>query len=307
MAKYMRVGTTVSTAVRRIWLPAYHGGMSCDRPTRVSACHWPFKRLIISYLTTGPTYVGWELAEDFSDPEPHVFQLQTGRTGTPDADDWEDVGPPVIGAGYLLDGDQRVWGKTRWTHYRVELTTPSGVYLSPPADGFGTLSRRDWRIARDILRQERLRFEQGAGIEGYLLKRRLYGTPCHCLSPDTEEVTDALCETCLGTGFEGGYYAPYGIVWAELSPHGHHTDLDLSGRGTIDDAVVTRARMLAAPQLFEQDVWVDRRNDNRWYVDGIQHLAEVRGTPIVVSAVLRLAAYSDPIYGIEIPGQLPLP
>ena len=66
-----------------------------------------------------------------------------------------------------------------------------------------------------------------------------------------------------------------------------------------------KARMLAIPQVFENDVWVDKTNDHRWYIHQIEHAAEYKGIPVASDIEFRFAPFSDPIYSIEIDALLP--
>jgi len=245
----------------------------------------------------------WDVLSDFADPLPWVFTLQVGRTANPDADDWEDVGAPMENATYAIDGEQRMWGKTQQTHYRVKLETSEDTYYSDPVNGMGILSHRDWRLAREIVRKERLRGNLAAS-DGYLLKRRISGAKCtQCLEFQTEEVAIPDCEMCWGTGFQCGYYYPMGCIWAAIRPETRRLHVDGQARGPVNDIVVT-ARMLMLPLIDSLDVWVNAKTDDRYYVHSIQHVAEMRGVPLVGEVELRPAPFSDVVYSIEIPQQL---
>lgn len=270
-------------------------------------CEWIFSRLRAWPLIRGGTRVEWTLHPRFADPQPHTFQLQFGRTGNPLADDWTNVGLPVVNMFYAFDDTQRVYNNFQWTHYRVLLTTAQGTYASKPQNLYGSLPKRQWRIAREIERMEQLRLRKEAGQEGYLLKRKLFGEPCTCLDPQTREVNNPQCELCYGTGVAAGYYAPYPCFYAELGLSGTNNRLDGGqSRGTIDDAGRTWARMINSPQIFSHDVWVDRDTDFRWEIHGVSNIAEVNGMPVVVKAELRRLPFSHPVYDIEIDGQVPV-
>lgn len=244
----------------------------------------------------------WELVPSFNDPAPLTFQLQVGTTADNAADAWADVGLPVTDVYFAVDGEQRVFGSTNWTHYRVKLTTGRGEYLSDPVGLWGTLSRHDWRIAREIVRKE-LVHHRGASQPGYLLKRRVTGQRCRtCSDYMTRESRNPRCPSCYGTGFECGYYYPMACAWANLSPKTRHTKLDAT-RGTVNDVVV-KARMTLTDLMEEQDVWVNKVTDDRYYVHEIQHVSEWRGVPLVGQVTLRPVAFSSIIYDIEVPQQL---
>jgi hypothetical protein len=273
----------------------------------VDPCPSVFSRIFVwPQVATGETRVEWSLMTNFTDAGPYTFQLQVGRTGLNDADDWVDVGAPISDAYYALDDTQRVYGKFQWTHYRVKLTTGVNTYYSTPVAPLGNLTFGDWAKAREILRMERLRLKQAAGQEGYLLKRRLYGEPCSCVDPQTGEIRKPHHEECYGTGIVGGYFEPYPCFYVDLGNKNHRSHLDAgAGRGTIDDLPVVKGRMLAMPQVFSYDVWVDRDSDHRWMLHQIDSVAEVRGVPLVISAEMRLLPFSHPVYKIAIEGQVP--
>lgn len=278
----------------------------CPQPVECRPeCRSVFDRVSVSYLIRGATRVMWELLDTYTDPRPLEFQLQVGRTNNPLADDWEDVGLPVVDQYFALDDEQRVFGKMNWTHYRVRVTSSLSVAYSLPVAGTGILDRRDWRIARDIVRQRKLAFRVGpAGQRGYLLKRRWSGERCPlCLDHQTQQVRNPDCASCYGTGFKCGYYFPLSCVWAELEPKTRHTHTDMQFRGTVDDIAV-RATVIMTELLSEMDIFVADKTDDRYFVHEIQHIAEVRGVPLIASVGLRPVPYSSVIYEIVIPDQL---
>lgn len=245
----------------------------------------------------------WDLVRDFADPQPWTFQLQVGRTGGQDSGDWADVGLPQDNSFYAVDGEQRVYGKTQWSHYRVVLATALGTYYSQPTNLQGVLGTRDWRLAREILRKERLR-SRLTTVEGYLLKRRFSGAKCTtCVDLQTDDVRDPQCQECYGTGFQCGYYYPMPCIWADLGLRSSYKNVDTAARGTVKDVSI-EARMLMIPLMEAYDVWVNARTDDRYYVHKIQHTAEIRGVPLTANIELRPAAYTDPVYDVPVPDQL---
>lgn len=269
-------------------------------------CESVFDRVVVSHIISGPTRVMWELLPTFTDAGPLEFQLQVGATASNDSDDWEDVGLPVVDQYFATDDEQRVWGKTNYTHYRLVLTTATGVYYSTPVGGMGVLDRRSWRRARETIRSRRVAMRVGQnGQKGYLLKRRWTGEDCPvCLDYQTKEVRNPACPTCYGTGKKCGYYYPVSCVWAEISPRAHRTELDGGqGRGTINDVVVPSV-MVMTDLLEEDDIWVADRSDDRYYVHKVTHIEEERGVPLVAQVELRLVPFTSVVYTIPVPDVL---
>ena len=276
----------------------------CETNQCPPSCENVFDMVHVSYLIRGGTHVMWALLPTFLDPTPWTFQLQVGHGGTSTADDWENVGLPLVNACYAIDPGKETYSViTLPIYYRVKLTTSVGVYYSDPVAKAGILSARDWRIAKEIVRKEKLRFRHIAQ-DGYLLKRRVMGANCPvCSDFQTLETLDPYCSHCWGTGKECGYFYPVSCIWADFSPQSQNMNIDDQGmRGTIQDIKVS-ARMLMLPLIREQDVWVNRKTDDRYYIHSIQHTAEIRGVPLVGNVELHPAPYSDVVYKIAIPQQ----
>lgn len=274
---------------------------------RPADCSSVFEKVVIwPQIRAGDTRIEWQLKSNFSDTGPYVFQIQVGRTGLPDADDWENVGATVTNGFFGLDPSVRLYGKFPWTHYRIKLVTANNTYYSVPQPALGNLSKLDWNRAREIIRMETVRLQRGTGKDGYLLKRRLFGEPCSCIDKQTKEILKPHHLECYGTGIVGGYFEPYPCVFVELDNIKHRSHLDAgAGRGTIDDDTRVTGRMLNIPQIFSYDVWVDKDTDNRWLFHTINSVGEVRSLPIILKVEMRKLPYSHPVYNIRIDGQVP--
>lgn len=255
------------------------------------------------------TLIQWDFHPDFPDPGPYTFQLQHSPSGTNQGDDWEDIGSTASNTFFLIDDEQRVYGKTQWTYYRIKMTTPAAEYTSEPVSSRGDLTFGDRAIFVNMLRAHRRYLVGSDGACGALLRRRNTGTKCpDCLDELTGEVRQAECETCYGTGYVSGYYDPVGGVYAAVGLQQSHNNQDThqgGTRGTIDDGKKAFARMLAVPQLFEGDIWIDQKNDYRYAVHTIKQNSAWRGLPVSYQVELRLIPFSDIIYSIDVPQHWP--
>lgn len=263
---------------------------------------YPFRRLSVDHMIRGVSRVGWEMHRNFNEPTPHIFQLQAGRTGLPDATDWVDVGTPVINGLVADDDQQRLSGKTLLTHYRVKLTTPLSVWFSNPIHVYGQMDEKDWVLCREVARKENLRHRL-VSREGFLVKRLRFGVKCRkCLDPLTGEVNDSRCPECQGTGFAVGYHPPMRLC-LDMTPE---TIEELRGATQPPGGsryVEVTARLRSFPPAAKEDVWVDGNSDQRWFVHVVKHLVEWRGVPLVSQVVMRLAPYSHMVYRLEVGGE----
>ena len=251
---------------------------------------------MITPVMTGGTLVEWSLHPQFADAGPYTFQLQGGRTGLHDADDWINLGAVLSNTYSAVDSEQRDFGQMQRWHYRLKLSTSNGVYYSDPQAALGNLSQRDWSLVREISRQALLRLKNGAGRKGFLLKRRLAGERCpECLDKQTDEILNSSCTVCYGTGFLDGYFAPFPCFYVEQTPWKLRSHQDQMAPG--NEQVTLGGRMLAVPRVFSYDVWVDADTDQRWIIHGMQAEVEIRGLPVILYPVeMRLAPFTNVIY-----------
>ncbi|MCA9362066.1 hypothetical protein KC906_01705, partial [Candidatus Kaiserbacteria bacterium] len=177
----------------------------------------------------------------------------------------------------------------------VVQTADNQAFASKPAAVFGTLDRRDWLQMREVIRGEMLRFKQQAGMEGFLLKRRIFGPACSCIDVMTGESRDADCSLCYGTAFAGGYYDPYPCFYVERKQNSGFRSYN-SEKGTTNDGHIISGRCLNIPAVFSYDTWVEKSTDDRYYFHKINSVVSIRGYDIVMEVELRRAAYNDIIY-----------
>ncbi len=263
----------------------------------------PFARVLVDYLVDGGARISWEMAPHFIDPGPYTFQLQVGHTGLAAADDWVNVGAPVVDTYFTHDSSQRLFGgKTLDLYYQVKLTTSVDTYYSVPQNCFGLLLKRDWLKAKEITRKETLRHQTFTSPNGFLLKARRYGPPCTaCANRITEltgEIANSHCPSCFGTGFALGYFAPLPGTYADVGLDKARDKRDPQV-GMVNQRSI-RARFIGDPLLYTYDIWVNATSDLRYRIIDVEVLSQVRGIPLVFNAELRLAPFSDVIYTIPL-------
>ena len=269
-----------------------------------------FHRVIVDFAVQGGTRVSWLLDPYFCEPGPYQYRLEVGSTGLPAAPDWADCGVTGTNIASLVDPGRRLLGGTNLTtHYRVVLTTGSGTHRSQPADVFGLLPKRDWLLANQLIRLERLRNRFLAGVDGWLLKRKRAGTipnqntASSAVDFLTGEPTNPERTDTVGTEFTGGYYDPFPFTISVESATGLYEARDPGGqRGTVDDpGTLIEARLVPLPPVAHRDVFVADGSDLRHVIHEITYSGQLRGVPIVAEVKLRLLPFDDVVYSVAVP------
>jgi len=256
-----------------------------------------FDRVWVDYALTGITRVSWELRWDFLKRPPFLFQLQANRNWD-EPDDWEDVGLPVTDTYFALDDQQREYGKGQRVGYRVKMTVDGEEYISKPAQVYGNLSKREWLLARAIIRRALLTPRQRYEFNGSLLKRKIHGEICtDCVDPITGGIMNSDCPECNGTGRIDGYWNARELIIYDLGPEGD--DTKRSQRGTVNEQI-TVGQCVGIPPIMRNDVWVEDQGDRRYVVNRVVTKAEMGRVPLIVQAELRLVEYGDVLYDIDV-------
>ncbi len=272
-----------------------------------------FDRLTVDHLVRGSTRVSWGVYYQVLDEQPWTFTLQVGETADPDADDWADVGTPVVNAFYAVDDARRDYGTVRTVHYRVKMATPAGTYHSKPAAAFGLLGLHDWLLAREIVRKEHLR-DRLITVEGWLLKRRRHGPTIAAeaandprtmvvdpLTGDILRRKGAAAEPTKGTEYLGGYYEamPYALDVANIAAL---DGVNPSATGNVNDgSILPVGRGLLLPYVSYRDVFVSKQSDMRYEITKVETRGHWKGVPLIGSLSLRLVDFDDIIYTVPVP------
>jgi hypothetical protein len=258
-----------------------------------------FSRIEVDYSVKGESRITWEIRGDFVEAFPHSYQLQVNRNWS-EPGDWQNVGLPVVNTCYAIDDTQRQFGRTLRVAYRVVLTTSLGTYTSQPAEVLGKLSYRQWLQARAIIRRALLEPKGLESFPGYLLKRKLHGTPCTtCVDPYTGGITKTDCVDCHGTGIIDGYWQATTNTMYDMSPELRESKRD--PRGTVNELVAV-GKFVALPLMHSRDIWVDKHSDRRYVIHRIRNINEINQVPILAEVELRLCQLDGIEYTIPLEG-----
>lgn len=231
-------------------------------------------------------------------PGPYTFTLERGYAATDDGftpvaitvdQPWAYDNNPI----FPQKGNTDVF-------YRVVLTDGEGVTYTSQAQAVGVYwGRYDFSLAREIIRKETLLLRKRAGVQGWLLKRRIFGAACECVNPNTGQIENPNCPSCYGTGIDGGFYEPF-EYWVLMNPSQRMKKLD-GDQGLLTETIET-VRALAYPRPAANDIWVHHHTDQRFVIQGdISAIARHRGIDLVLNLRLQERGRSEPIYQVPVP------
>ena len=253
----------------------------------------------ISRVRILPNYLGgflyaWDVSGEFDDPAPWRFVVQKGHTND---GPWEDLSPELVNVvSWRDEGGRHLYGKTNVLYFRVVLRTPSGEYASAPVQPYGDLSRREFLLAREIMRREALSARLLSGVECDVYVKSTFGPRCtFCIDPVTGDVRDSHCKKCFGTGRYPAYFGPHRMM-VSFTPDSAHAKANAND-GTHEQRQF-EATAIGNPVLKKGDVVVDVARDKRYVVGTASVTSEVRRIPCLQKLVFSEAPLSDPVYRI---------
>jgi hypothetical protein len=236
----------------------------------------------------------WEVDGSFNMAPPWIFRVEESVSVS---GPWVDISGPIFNSYMFKARKHPLINKSNVMYFRVVLTAGENTYFSHVVQPYGDLGKKDFLIARDIMRKETLHMKGFAGVACRLYTVSTFGPPCvSCRDPITGEIRDADCRKCFGTGRLNPYSGPY-ETWMSFSSDMNHDKID-EGLGTFEPKVF-EVRIVANPVVKKNDIIVDIGSDKRYYVNKAKIVAEIRRVPIVQTLEVSEAPVSDKIYSIH--------
>lgn len=186
---------------------------------------------------------------------------------------FEKLNSMPINGTYLIDDDTQEYRKFNNGYYIVEAlpqddTLNIGIVRSKPVT-WSTVRTNFVEIrAREINRREHFLLSKFVGVKTYVFKRKTYGKRCHeCWDHVGERITKDHCQTCLGTSFEGGYFAPVPCYFQYEAD----TNAERRTYTGIEEPSDLTGWTIAFPQIHPDDVVVRTGDWKVCRVDAISH------------------------------------
>ena len=260
----------------------------------------PIKALRISPNYLGGFLYAWEMGGGFNDPAPWIFKVQVGQTAD---GPWDDVSPELVNViAWRDEGGKHLYGKSNVLYFRVVMRTSRKTYFSHAVQPYGDLPRREFLLAREIMRRECLRARVLAGVECDVYISSTFGPKCpHCIDPVTGDVRDSHCKWCYGTGRYPAYFGPHKMMLSFSTDQAHHKETSNDG---THETKTFEALAIGNPVLKKGDVVIDVRQDKRYVVGVTSIISEVRRVACLQKLGFDESAISDSVYRIGNPPEV---
>lgn len=253
----------------------------------------PFIGFIILPSYSRGFYYSWEIAGDFNDEGPWEFTIQEGLAPK---GPWKTISPKIENAFAWKEENREPVNKANVLYFRVVMRTAEGKYESPAIQPYGTLNRRDFLVAREVMRQSVIHSKGMAGVECDVYLVSTFGPKCQaCLDPITGAVRDSHCKHCFGTGRDPAYNGPY-RAWANFSDDNQHKTNN-EQHGTVEQKAF-QVTLVGNPVVKQGDVLIVPATDKRYYVNQAAVSTAMRMVPILQTLVVSEAPQTDKIYDL---------
>ena len=195
----------------------------------------------------------WEIEPTAEDIQQYEFYVERAEA---EAGPWDTIAGPLIDQYYIRDNSvHTITTNARTMYYRVRckhVPTDRTIYSKTvDREGPPTL------LAAEMIRRERVLFEEFVGVKCWLFPRRSFGQRCpNCYDDVLGKTTDSRCPTCWGTGFSGGYHYPTAF-WAQVdaSPETEQVTVDDHRR-----VQMSQLRCGPSPGIKPLDLIIDHQN-----------------------------------------------
>lgn len=253
-----------------------------------------FERIDIAPSYARGFVFAWGMRDDFADPAPWKFAVQESETpGGP----WKTISGELENTFFFSEKKPRIAPKDQTLYFRVLLKTPKGEYVSHVESPYCSLPRREFLLAREIMRKSILMQEKMSGVLSFIWYKSIFGPPCDkCGDFVLGETKNSRCPCCFGTGRIPGYYGPFPayVSYAPMS-----RDKNMQRPSGVDELYQTTGQVIGSLRLKKDDVVVDPTSNSRFFVGTVQNLVEFRRYPVIQSIVLAEIAKTHIVYKLD--------
>ncbi len=244
----------------------------------------------------------WNILPQYRHGRVYIYRSYTGMAPF---DLIDDAGVPAV-VGYFVDEiSPAIEAKTLIATYRLLLEVPQThgdplEFETNALDSAAYLTRREHKIAQDILRTEMRHMRSGNGVPAFLFAPLRSGIPSPGFDFQTNQML-AHSKDTYGEAFVGGFGPPVS-TWLHKISSGAVVFARNAEGGKTDVVAPSRARMLAFPRPQPGYMLVVVPADERYVVgDRIDNLMFKGVIPIGYEVDLNPIPRTDPRYEVPAP------
>lgn len=232
----------------------------------------------------------WQVEPDFTGPRPWTFTLQETRN---DGKKWLDISEPIENAFIYQEHATRIYPRTDTIKFRIVATDgDKKKYTSFSIAPYSILTKREFLLAREIMRKEILMMKRSSGTPIKLFKYDYFAHPA-------PEGTDPVSGSVIDPDYSVGdlYYGPYDLFGA-FQPQLKEIKQEESGLGHSEQFQY-KARTIGFPYINSYDIIFDDNEDRAFKIGPVTNVAEIRRMAIVQDLAVNEIEKSSPIYRLR--------
>ena len=239
----------------------------------------------------------WRPDPAFLGAPPLVFHVE--ESDTPDGP-WNTISPELVETYVWQENTRRVLNRDDTRYFRVRMTSGMSTLYSPAIADKRPQSIEKELILSEILRRERLIARVKTGVEGSIFLRNRYGSNCTRCTDDVLDVVmeGSFCKLCGGFKKVPPLFGPY-PAWFTMSTGIRLTANAEDGVGKVT-AGTYQFRVASPIQIKSSDVLRGTDTARMYYVDKVQIVAEISGSPAIQEAVVNEIPTTDRLYQLEV-------
>lgn len=232
----------------------------------------------------------WQIEPDFTGPRPWTFVLQETRNH---GKSWIDISEPIVNAFIYQEHVTRIYPRTDTIKFRILSTDGNKKkYTSFSIAPYAVLTKREFLLAREIMRKEILMMKRSSGTPVKLFKRDYFARAA-------PEGVDPISDSVIDPDFEVGdlYCGPYDLM-AAFQPQTKDIKQEDSGLGHSEQFQF-KMRTIGFPYINAYDVIFDDNEDRAFKVGTVVDVAEIRRMAVVQDLAVNEIEKSSPIYRLR--------
>jgi hypothetical protein len=230
----------------------------------------------------------WTVEPDFTGPRPWQFIVQESKNDST----WNDISAVIEDAFIYQEHKRRLYPRTDVVKFRIKSMSDGKEYVSFTVAPYAEMNKREFLLAREIMRKEILIMKRSSGVGIKLYKYDYFAkTPSEGIDPVSGSVVDPDYRV------PGVYYGPYDLYGA-FEPQEKEIKQEDDGRG-YSEQFFFKVRTIGFPYINPYDILFDDTEDRAFHVEKVKNVAEIRRFAIVQELNVRELPKSDATYRLR--------